>query len=799
MSGQLGSVSNEEMQNLASKAGRSVPTTPMEGSVLGGNKDQAKMMGSKASLQSTFRNLGQTPESLQTAQRREQVRRDATAEEQSGMTKASNMEKLSSLDSRVQNLTTQLINNAAQNQQASQVNLSEAGQALDSDAQAALQTLQTAAPNSPEALQATQLLNQKLGRTAGTLLTADELKNNYQSIAQTVGQNLANSVSDTMTVSQLDLPSMGFSNSQELADLLGLPADQLDNLNIADLQQKINSTIQSEYSKVNELEQKANDPTLSAAERAQARKALREAGAVGVRSTESAMDNLADQIEDANTVEYAGQEYQIDELLDDETLSGLAAKYLDEENPDQAWKDKFKEDNADLAEWLDSNKEALGDAVKNIDDNVKEYAAIQDYNKNLKKTSSGQELSDEAMAAIVPGYGELSTQRVDVNANPILSVLQGEDKTKSANLASSINTLAKEAPELVTELTGLTPQQLQATGVLYNDQKWQNFTQYTKDANKIASIPQGDTQGFFSELMGKSVDLNTLQSDINEVVNRERSGFFSESPLTKFMDSLVGPDGKVLPLNQIEANLRQKVQGKSVQDLLSNPNSVVSLSDKLGGIDSYKAQSSADADLYDKVKGAFQNDNKLDLKEYNQIRANLTDISDLNKLYDKTTDSSVRNEIISHAYNKKYPDLESGIKSSGLLTRADLGVAKGKDYWVKTENYNQLLDNKDKAVQQLDGMMASAKKGSPEYQAIDRYKKELLKQYEGIISKASARRQELGKALTKAAGKAAEKGTDMAKPGNAVKQVGEDIVSGAKSVGKGIASGGKSLAKSLGF
>lgn len=693
MGGQQSSVSEEEMQNLARKTGRAaVPTTPLEGSVIGGNKDQAKMMGSKASLRSTISNLGSTPDSLQTAQRTAQVRRDATTSEQEKLDKAASIDKLSSLDSRVQNIATGLINQAGQAAATSgQLALSEAGAELDPESQQLLTTLQAAAPGSPEALEAARQLNLKMGRTAANLLGPEELKGYFQSNAAQLGAEIAANTADNITVADLPLVDMGFTDSAELAAILGVDPAEIGNLDITALQDKINATIQSEYSRVSELEQRANDPAVSAAERAQARKELREAGAIGVRSTETAIDKLADQIENSDTVEFDGREMEITELLNDETLSGLAAKYLEENPLDPTWKETFRENNPDLANWLDQNSEVLSDAVAGIDDTVKELAAIQEDNKKLATASSGTTLSDEVASIVIPGYGELSAQRVDASATPVLSVLQGKNETHAQNVAEGLEFLHDVDPELAAELAAMDQSGMINLGVLNDTSTWKTVEGYLSDAKKIAEIPEGDTQTFFKEMMGTG-DLNKVTETFQDLINRKNSGLFTEeNPMSEFLPYVTDANGRLLPPDQMASNLRQIMGKKSLAEIMSKPSGFQSLSQKLAESNQYRTLQNP---VYDKYKDAFTDDGVISPEEFHTAigqksrgRWALPRASDYGphaaELLNSgaNVDPSLRNLLVTgHARSVLKPAVEAEIRNLGLPMPAEVGRARTQGY-----------------------------------------------------------------------------------------------------------------------
>lgn len=662
-----GTVSSEEMANLSAKAGRSVPTTPLEGSVVGGNKDQAKMMGTRQSLQSTLSMAG-TGQDLQTRKRQEQVRRDATAGEQQSMEQADTLANLGSLGERVQSLTQSMINQNTGD--AAALQLSEAGLEQDSETQGLIQELANAAPGSQEALDATLALNQKLGRDQETQLSSEELLANFGSASESVAGQAAANIGDQILVSDIDLTELGFTDSTELASVLGIDPAVLEGETLQSLQQKVDAKLEEEYSRISDLEAQANDPARSATERAQARKELRAMGAVGVRETEGDVEELADQIANADTIDYLGEEYKVEELLDDEVISGLAAKFLDDSGlTTDEWKDQFREQNSDLAGWLEENRDSLSQSLEGIDETVMEFADIQNSNKALKQTSTGEELSDELASIIIPGYNELSAERLETN--PIIDILKGQDTAASNNLKVALDSLAEVDSTLVQEMTGLTEDEIKQLGATENTPEWKQFLQANKDAKAVEQIPEDDPIRFFSEMFGKTVGPEEVSSELREAVLRQRSGLFGESPMGEFLDQMTDDSGRlIMDLPTLASKLRNNVGKSSLRQFLTNPGSVVSLSDKLART----ATTNKAVDptgLYEKVKDVFANDGKLGRNEHSMIA-----VDDIEEVLNSNLpmDKGVRPLLI-NKYSRTYsrPELAKSMKAEGLIPSSKIG------------------------------------------------------------------------------------------------------------------------------
>lgn len=436
------------LEEMSAQTGRSSqPISPMGASGIGGNADQAKMAGTGQQKTGALRTAIQGEQDLATAQRREQTRSTASQSEQEKLASAAKLQGLSGMEDRVEELAQQQLAEglSAGAGQTAELTVAEG---VDTEEAILMQNI----INNPNDLDSLVKLNNLRGITnPDEMLDANQL---FELINQqgNIGTILSSSVGDNIASGALNLTEMGFEGPEELEQLLGLGAGELANMNVQDLLSNIDQVLETEYNKVESLQQQANDPFLGAAERANARKTLKEMGAVGVRSAESDIDQLAEEIADDSMISFGGEEIGIEELLSDEYLEGVVANYFD--NPEYA--KKLKESEPDLVSFLEQHRETLEQASESVSNAQKELVEINEYNKNLGQIE-GLSISDEAMESILPGFNQLSATKMDVSQVPLLNTLHNTvmPAESKQNIVQNINNLTSIDPSLGEELKGL--------------------------------------------------------------------------------------------------------------------------------------------------------------------------------------------------------------------------------------------------------------------------------------------------------------------------------------------------------
>lgn len=602
--------SDEEVQALSQKAERPIaPTDPMETAAIGGNPDQAKMAGTPNQAQSALRLSLQQSNNLADVNRRQAPAQQSGAEAQSA-TRAQKLENLSGTQGRVQALTNQLLKTSEQNtQQTAQMAVDSsklAGVAPESQQEAS--DLLAKLGSNQASPQDILRINQLLGKTqAGQELTPDQLKTQFLTTGQQVGKTLAQATADTIQVGQLDLPSLGFADENELAATLGVDPQDLQGMNLTELQEQSRKLFEKEYSKVQGLSQQAADPNLGPAERAEARKALKDAGATGVRKVEDSIDGLADQIANADEVKFAGQNVSVDSLLKDDYLSGLAGRYLDSD-PSDPFREELKQTEPELAKWFDDNAGVLGEAAKNLDQDAKAFSEMQLANQNVGKIPDLPEIPADTLKTLFPDFGTLRADAYDTSSMPGLNMLKDQTIPAStrSNVRSALDTFAQSAPQAAPELLKLSPEQLAQLGATGgpSDQKWQAVTSFLNDTKNINVVDPSNPDTFAQYVMGPGKTVPDLEKALNDARVRQNTGMFGSNPMDKYYNLLdANKDGKLDDPNQVAINLRDKF-GKpvNVQDLVNTTPDSISKSAK-----DVVAYNQNGGEVFDSVAPYFQN------------------------------------------------------------------------------------------------------------------------------------------------------------------------------------------------
>jgi hypothetical protein len=717
--GGLAETSAEELAKLTGRA--AAPTSPMETGVIGGNEDQSKMAGTPAQKISALRSSIQGAQDLSTRMRREQVRRTATAEEEKALSGEERLQQLGDLESRVEQLAeSALLAGAGQTQQ---VQLAAEGE------QAAVDILNRIRDNPNDMSAISDLYRlQGIQRATDILaadgqLTAQAKQKIFDSFGVTIdpatgearlggrgfeqiGGALAESVQDKITSGELNFEEMGFSGVDEVANLLGTDAQSLQGMGIQDMLNQLNSQIEQEYSAVADLQRRASDPSLGAAERAEARRTLREMGAVGIRSAESDIDQLADEIAEANTVEFMGEELATEDLLDNDYVSGLVLNYF--QRPDFA--KKMEESEPELVKFIKKHENILLDSVADIDQRLGNFAALQKENLDLAKTEVG-DIDEDVMKEWIPGYGEISAKRHETNA--AIDFLKSDAYTpnQKQDLKSSIDMLKNAAGKrAIRDLGTLDLSTIQSLGLTDRQSEAYKKTEaYYENAKKIEALNPLDYQQTAKLLGGEST--RDVEANVSELKKKLRSGLFGDAP-AEYQDML-----KLLPPGEDPSqwteedwkNTAAKLKDSylpgglklSLRDLVSQPPS--NLADNFSKVKNFSTQRN---EVYNLVEDAFENDNRIDITELRKIN-NDTDLAGLNSLYKsdivkEKADKAFDREMVNSATRKYVPRIDELAKIAGYDDFNDVGVSFFvRSNWASDINYahvNKLFGHLEKSL-----------------------------------------------------------------------------------------------------
>lgn len=515
--GQLTEEAPEEIQTLAGKAGlQAPPITAVGGGLLGANNNQLKMQGTPAQKQGALQ-LSQAPveEGLAAAQRRGQVRDQATAAEQASQEKSENLKALGGLGDRVKGFIDKQRENLAQSTQPLEVQVAQAFEGKDLSS---IKPMLDALRSNPNDMQAMLEVNKALGYDIKTQLSPDQINSLYEGAVSTISRGGAGNVDDDLTVSDLvEQPDFGY-DIPTLSDLLGVAPEQVGQMSIGQIRAQVDKLANEEFSKSAQAQQQATSGQLGAAERGMARQAGREFSRVGVRSTEADVQNLEQQISNADEVSFGGKSYKVDDLLKDDVISGIISDYLSLD-PGSEERKRIDETEPGLKQFIEKNQALLQDAAEQLSGGAGEFQSIQQTNQALQDFG-GVKLSESLARAAIPGFGELQAERVDPSSVPLLAHIQGKPEA-AAKIASELNAEMTQTPGFDEEVKDLTAEDWAKLNIEGNGQSWQNYKRIQEQARAAASTDNPDQiiAQMFSDAAGlKDVESKVKQSYFMDVI-----------------------------------------------------------------------------------------------------------------------------------------------------------------------------------------------------------------------------------------------------------------------------------------
>lgn len=627
---QLGRTSLEEASARAGQAVR--PTTPVGAAEMGVSPDSAKMAGSSANIAAAQRQALQPSETerLQDILRRRTLAREETKEEKQARGRAAQLGGLTSLQSRVQELMT--------------------GQFRDAAAQEAARTPDNAKLATQTNLTGTDLTNLqsiliRYGKGEATNadlrdaanylgLTPDDdigakLNSLLKDTTTEIAEGTAGAVGDRLLVTEDALAQMGYT-AAGLGELLGLtPAEVLD-LTTDELVGQINALQQKEFSRVAALRRIVNDPNAGPAERQAAQEQLIALGYAGVSATESSVEKLANEIQDANSISIGGRTVTVEEALSDKFISGLVKAYLDDPAGEMA--DSLRENYPGLISFIEDNKAALKAMTDAMDDSITAFAKIQADVKGLGTSSTGTAIN----SAYVPDPNEWHDSVPEVP--DIVDFVNNEDNiaTWGANNISdtvtSMNRLAAIGKEDL--LTSATDGDLAASGFYQDSEVYAGYV----EAVNAASNPDMSDETFLEQVFGIS-DMDALNKEIAIMRNYVAAGLLADiDPIIDLLDS--NKDGKIDDAATLKKSFLSQYapDGKPItlKDLVAAKKTVTDLNigDLASGLAAAKnAYTDGTNDLIQKFGSMFK-DGKLDKNELATLESGDTSIEDLQKLAD---------------------------------------------------------------------------------------------------------------------------------------------------------------------
>ena len=510
------------LQQATQQLGAQVaPTTPLGAEIAGVGPQSAKMAGTPQQLGAALKAAGEPAPDLQTALRRKQARKEATAEEQQRITKSADMQKLGGLGDRVTNFIDDQMQKLAVTQEQAAIAPAAVGTVQEFEGKPVvdiadtLQKLRTAAPGTEDYNQLLIDVNTYFGRDQqGKLpLSATELASLYQSADQTIGAAAGKTIEDLSVEDLLQDPQFGY-DTKQLSELLGVPETEIAGLTVKQLSDKVNQVASTEFGQAQALRQKAVSPLAGAAERGLAREAGRELSAVGVRASEADVQRIAEAVSRADQVTFAGQVMSAEDALSDDNISAVVKDYL-ESPEDSDIRKELRESEPELAKFIDSHQAVLTEAAKRIDTGATEFKKVQDTNKKLQtETFNGIELDSNLMKSLVPGWGKFATKVYNKEDIPLFKYAASLTPNESRNVANELNIAYGNNPEVAKELSTLNSDQIQTLGIGKKDSNWDKMNKYNTQLENIQSIPEDDSDSLIREVYSDTPSLDAAKNTI---------------------------------------------------------------------------------------------------------------------------------------------------------------------------------------------------------------------------------------------------------------------------------------------
>jgi len=443
------------VSQLAGQQGLTAPPLTPQGVLsLGGNANQAKMAGTPNQKQSALRQSTDQVNTIQEAEADKRYRASLSAAEQQKKQQAEGLTQvLGESKSKAQDLINKQIQALVPPSPAATTapQLATAGLVIAADptkqasVDSAFQAVTSliASGADPKGIQVQQALLD-LASVAG--MTADDVDQLAAKAQESVGKQVLEQAG-TAVASQLAdasqvgvaalLPEVGSSVS-ELAQLLGIPEDQVASMSISDLDAAVEAvTRQGEELSAAETQAASQSALLGAAERAAMRERGRELSTSGSAAIDEQLNDLSRSMENADTVSLGGQSYTIEQLLDDDTISKVITDYLT--NPDSESSKALAADPnaAGLLGFVNKYRDVLQSAATSMATAATEQQAISKENAELG-TFGDIELPDELMTAIYgDSWGKPSASRLGQKG--VVQAIGGLPKKIQSEVASVIS------------------------------------------------------------------------------------------------------------------------------------------------------------------------------------------------------------------------------------------------------------------------------------------------------------------------------------------------------------------------
>ncbi len=437
--------------------GTPAPTTPLGAKTQGANPDQAKMVGTPAQ---TTNALAQTVQSTQdlgqvTRQVGQPTAVPPAATETASRAKdlAGSLGTLGSYGIRIQGLISARLGQVesattAPTVDATQVATMVAGTAhTPADATAALAAY--AASGSEADLAKVQDI------FGADKLAAGGLQRLYQGAPESLAA-LGKPAQGAVTIGQLDLAAGGM-NPAQLATDLGVTPEALAAMSPDQFQQAVQDKLNTSLSSVGALQ--AEYKSASPARRAQILETLRGLDASGISSAEASAGHLAEEMGKAESVKFAGQDFNIQDLLKSDKVSAV----IKDAATNSASMAALEASEPALAAWIKKNQGSLAEFATKATNQATDLAATQTQLKSLTASVGDKGMQALTALGLTPPSGTATSAQVaafgtSLKANPLFQALNADP---SGYLKTLIEGSADPAAA-VANLQGLSAPQISA-------------------------------------------------------------------------------------------------------------------------------------------------------------------------------------------------------------------------------------------------------------------------------------------------------------------------------------------------
>lgn len=391
----------DELKKASKEQGILTPTSPLGASSLGVSPDSQKMAGSGQ------QKLGISQQVAKLASDNSLAPKEATQEQKTKREQATKLQQMgqagTGLKDRVNsiilgNITSQTTAAAGPEGIKNTISRVVTGSGVDAPNQARIQSLLSGNPLASDAEY------EELGKALGLAtegLTGKQLSDtiNSQYLVTTSGK-LPFKLQENLTVADVAKTDadnnaatdwvqelkLGFNNEQDLEAFLG--GEDVSGLTIAQLNEKVDNKVASNFSEIAAAQAKLNDPAASMQEKTAARELLTGLGQAGVLGSEQLAQGATRDTRKANTVTFMGQEWKPEELAKDPIFQNKSSEYYGKDAAGRKLLKDAAKSPSDKAfyEFLDANETSLN-AIRE-----KSTTTLSQVDKDLEEAKKGWSL-----------------------------------------------------------------------------------------------------------------------------------------------------------------------------------------------------------------------------------------------------------------------------------------------------------------------------------------------------------------------------------------------------------------------